>query len=106
MVCAQASSHKELLMALLEDVHGKQAEIAALHSQQELTAKAVAAAASERDGLQRLHAPHDALVHDARALADSKQHVIKVLPCRRGACAGLVTCSVHLRGGGPSLLHT
>ena len=82
--CLQASSHKELLLALLEDVKGRQAEVAALAAQGELTAKAVATATSERDGLQRLHGPHDTLVHEAHAAADSKHHIIKVgpVPCR------------------------
>ena len=77
---AQIGSEKELLLALLEDVEAKHAEVATLQAQQELTLKAVALAASERDAALRKIAPGNAQLAEARALADSKPHLIRACP--------------------------
>ena len=73
----QIGSEKELLLALLEDVQAKHAEVATFQAQQELTLKAVALATSERDAALRQIGPGNANLAEARALADSKPHLIR-----------------------------
>ena len=92
-------------------MHGKQAEVAALQAQAELTAKSVASATSERDSLQRMHGPHDALVHEARAMAESKHHIIQVQArshvgggcCEGGGCYEASRCSCGVACMGSTL---
>ena len=74
----QIGSEKELLLALLEDVQAKQAEVATMQTQQELRLTAVALATSERDAALRAIGPGNSKLAEARALADSKPHLIRV----------------------------
>ena len=92
--CLQVGSEKALLLALLEDVQAKHAEVATMQAQQQLTLKAVAVAASERDAALRRIGPGNDRLAEARAVAESKPHQIRVrsetVPAPAAHCPGLV----------------